>query len=195
MGEHPFQASAPAGAPPGLDACRVDRRDRADSDRSRCNGRTAGCRPKHAFTAAVANRRKGEGFRTPAPYGTVVQGEGFRTPAPYRTVVRLLGPAFESLPRRKPRGGWGLVRRARPMEILGWRTNRSRDFGRWRRGEFAAGVKTTRFFAQGSARGGCRRGGWRGTGERVRTSASCSGARLEAGRNGVARRMAGRRRS
>ena len=35
------------------------------------------------------------------------KGEGFRTPAPYGTVVRLPGPAFESLPRRKPRGGWG----------------------------------------------------------------------------------------
>jgi hypothetical protein len=42
----------------------------------------------------------------------VRNGEEFRTPAPYETVVRLLGPAFESLPGRKPRGGWGLVGRA-----------------------------------------------------------------------------------
>ena len=32
-------------------------------------------------------------------------GEGFRTPALCRTVVGVLGPAFESLPRRKPRVG------------------------------------------------------------------------------------------
>jgi hypothetical protein len=120
---------------------------------------------------------------------------GFRTPAPYEAVVRLLGPAFESLPRRKPRGGWGLVRRARPMEILGWRTKRSRDFGRWRRGEFAAKVKATSLFAEDFVSGGRRRGGWRGTGDRVRTSASCSGAWLEAERSGFARRKAGRRRS
>src|SRR5271165_7403562 len=54
---------------------------------------------------------EGEGFRTPAPWRTVVQGEGygegFRTPAPWRTVVRGLGPAFETLPRRKPRAGRG----------------------------------------------------------------------------------------
>src|SRR5271166_4366187 len=42
--------------------------------------------------------------------GTLINarlGEGFRTPAPWRTVVRGLGPAFESLPRRKPRAGRG----------------------------------------------------------------------------------------
>ena len=38
----------------------------------------------------------------------VAKGEGFRTPAPWGTVVRVLGPAFESLPRRKPRGGRAL---------------------------------------------------------------------------------------
>ena len=73
--------------------------------------------------------------------GSVVNfrfGEGFRTPAPYETVVQHLGPAFESLPRRKPRGGLGLVRRARPMEISGWRTKRSSGFGGWRLEEFAA---------------------------------------------------------
>jgi hypothetical protein len=30
-------------------------------------------------------------------------GEGFRAPALFRTVVQALGPALESLPRRKPR--------------------------------------------------------------------------------------------
>ena len=34
-------------------------------------------------------------------------GEGFRAPAPYEMVVLDLGPASESLPRRKPRGGLG----------------------------------------------------------------------------------------
>ena len=35
-------------------------------------------------------------------------GEGFRMPAPSGTVVRDVGPAFESLPRRKPRVGRAL---------------------------------------------------------------------------------------
>jgi hypothetical protein len=47
----------------------------------------------------------------------VGKGEGFRTPAPGRRGVRVAGPAFESLPRRKPRGGRALVGRARPMGI------------------------------------------------------------------------------
>src|SRR6185437_9592320 len=38
-------------------------------------------------------------------------GEGFRSPAPCRRVMRALGPAFESLPRRKPRGGRALLGR------------------------------------------------------------------------------------
>ena len=37
---------------------------------------------------------------------------GFRAPA-FATVGRAPGPALESLPRRKPRGGWGRVWRAR----------------------------------------------------------------------------------
>jgi hypothetical protein len=44
-------------------------------------------------------------------------GEGFRTPALCRTVVGVLGPAFESLPRRKPRAGRGAVFWARSMGI------------------------------------------------------------------------------
>jgi hypothetical protein len=44
-------------------------------------------------------------------------GEGFRTPALCGTVVRVAGPAFESLPRRKPRGGRTLIDRARSMGI------------------------------------------------------------------------------
>jgi hypothetical protein len=39
----------------------------------------------------------------------VAFGEGFWTPARCRTVVRARGPAFESLPRRKPRTGRGAV--------------------------------------------------------------------------------------
>ena len=39
-------------------------------------------------------------------------GEGFRVPA-FATVGRAPGPALESLPRRKPRGGWRTVWRAR----------------------------------------------------------------------------------
>ena len=52
-------------------------------------------------------------------------GEGFRTPARYGPAVRGAGPAFESLPRRKPRGGSGQVGRARLMGILASRTKRS----------------------------------------------------------------------
>ena len=78
-------------------------------------------------------------------------------------------------------------------EFLGSRTKRWWDWARWR-GEFAAGVKAASFFAEDPARVGREVGAWRGTGGRVRPSPSCSGAR-EAGRNGVARRKAGRRRS
>ena len=35
------------------------------------------------------------------------KGEGFRAPAFLRTVLQALGPALESLPRRKPWGGSG----------------------------------------------------------------------------------------
>jgi len=41
----------------------------------------------------------------------VAFGDGFRAPA-FATVGRAPGPALESLPRRKPRGGWGTVWRA-----------------------------------------------------------------------------------
>jgi hypothetical protein len=61
-------------------------------------------------------------------------GDGFRTPAPDETVVRVAGPAFESLPRRKPRGGWGWLGWTRPMEILGGRAKCWWDFGGWRWG-------------------------------------------------------------
>ncbi len=61
----------------------------------------------------------------------IVHGEGFRMPAPWGTVVRVVGPAYESLPRMKPRGGWGLVGRARPMGILASRTKRWWHFGSW----------------------------------------------------------------
>ena len=47
-------------------------------------------------------------IRAAIPYSRAF-GEGFRTPAPCGTVVRVVGPAFESLPRRKPRGCRGAV--------------------------------------------------------------------------------------
>src|SRR5271167_4039781 len=47
-----------------------------------------------------------------SPTRKVGLGEGFRAPA-FATVGRAPGPALESLPRRKPRGGRGTVCRAR----------------------------------------------------------------------------------
>jgi hypothetical protein len=120
---------------------------------------------------------------------------GFRTPAPCRTVVRVLGPAFESLPRRKPRGGCGLVGRARPMGICQSRTKRSWDFeGRWR-GLFWTGTKTTSVFEGEHAGGERGRGAWNRTGDLVRTPRFCSGAQPEAIAIGIGRRQARRWRS
>jgi len=45
----------------------------------------------------------------PGPVRKVGNGEGFRAPAPSLMVVRDVGPASESLPRRKPRAGRGAV--------------------------------------------------------------------------------------
>ena len=56
----------------------------------------------------------------------------------------------------------------------------------------SSGANTTRFFGGEDASGGCGRGGWREFAEVVRTSASCSGARLETKTIGVARREARR---
>ena len=56
-------------------------------------------------------------------------GEGFRAPALLRTVAQAPGPALESLPRRKPRGGWGLFfeRDYGDLRIAdGWRAGRRR---------------------------------------------------------------------
>src|SRR5271166_238694 len=52
---------------------------------------------------------------------------------------------------------------------------------------------TTGFFGGEDASGGYGRGAWRESAEVVRTWSSCSGARLEARRNGVAWREARRR--
>src|SRR5208337_4745293 len=61
--------------------------------------------PADAGVAAVNDDRVDyRSTSTPA----VRFGEGFRTPARCATVVRGSGPAFESLPRRKPRGGRAL---------------------------------------------------------------------------------------
>ncbi len=43
----------------------------------------------------------------------------------------LWGRRTKAFPRRKPRGGWGLVGRARPMGILASRTKRWWPFGGW----------------------------------------------------------------
>ena len=75
-------------------------------------------------------------------------GEGFRAPALLRTVLQALGPALESLPRRKPRGGLGLFF--------------ERDYGdlriadRWRAGRRQPGILGV---LVGSGDGGCLR--WR----------------------------------
>ena len=117
---------------------------------------------------------------------------GFRTPACCRRAGLGGVPASESLVRRKPRGGRGAVwsGAARPMGILGSRTVRWWGFGgRWR-AMFSVGAKTTGFFEGEDATGGCGRGAWRRSADLVRTSPSCSSARLEARRNGVARRGA-----
>ena len=65
--------------------------------------------PCHKLIAFPAGSlQNGRSWRLPPFVGAnlkVCNGEGFRTPAP-NDGVRLLGPASESLPRRKPRGGW-----------------------------------------------------------------------------------------
>ncbi len=56
-------------------------------------------------------------------------GEGFRAPALLRTVLQAPGPALESLPRRKPRGGWGLFFERAYGDLRnadGWRARRRR---------------------------------------------------------------------
>jgi hypothetical protein len=118
-------------------------------------------------------------------------GAGFRTPA-LRDGRAGSGPAFESLPRRKPRAEralfrWGAIygdlriadgaslsRLCRVATVLAARAKRQGAFGR------------------GNGRAWRRVGGRRRTGELVRTSASCSGA-VEARGNGVARREGQRR--
>jgi hypothetical protein len=59
-----------------------------------------------------------------------------------------------------------------------------------RDGFLSAGTKTTSVFEGEHASGGCERCAWRRTADLAGTSASCSGARLEARRSGVARREA-----
>ena len=60
-------------------------------------------------------------------------------------------------------------------------------------GSLAAGPATASVFGRENARAWRRGGGRRRTGDLVRASSSCSGARLEAKRSGVARREARRR--
>jgi hypothetical protein len=61
--------------------------------------------------------------------------------------------------------------------------------GRWR-AVLPAGPTTAGVFGREDARAWRRRAGRRRAGDRVRTSASCSGARLEAKAIGIARREA-----
>ena len=117
-------------------------------------------------------------------------GEGFRTPALCRTVVGVLGPGFESLPRRKPRVGreavwlgaaYGDFRLADGSRLSPRRLV-ARNLG--------GGTGDADVFGREDARAWRGHGGRRRTGDLVRTSASCSGARLEARRSLVARREA-----
>ena len=71
-------------------------------------------------------------WRFPTFHGAnlkVGKGEGFRAPALLRTVLQAPGPALESLPRRKPRGGWGLFFERAYGDLRnadGWRARRRR---------------------------------------------------------------------
>jgi hypothetical protein len=144
-------------------------------------------------------------------------GEGFRTPAACGRVVRVAGPAFESLPRRKPRVGKGAVwsgagygdflgrgRSARGTSVAGGGDTWRRGYlaagilgggDTWRREYLAAGKKTTSFFAENPARVERERDAWRRNAELLKTASCCFGARPEGRRNGVARREAPRQSS
>src|SRR5208337_5553591 len=98
-------------------------------------------------------------------------GEGFRTPAICRTVVGVLGPAFESLPRRKPRVGRDAVWSGAAYGDFRSRTGRVCRRGGWRRAILAAGPTTAGVFGREYARAWRGRGGRRRTGDLVRTSA------------------------
>src|SRR5208283_3680891 len=87
--------------------------------------------------SARTRRKRGKFHLTGSVVGLNFRfGEGFRTPAPCGTVVRVVGPAYESLPRRKPRGGWGLVVGA---GCGGWLGGRAL-WGFWRHGPSAGGT-------------------------------------------------------
>ncbi len=107
-------------------------------------------------------------------------GEGFRTPAPCGTVVRVVGPAFESLPRRKPRAGRGAVWSGATYGDFriadGWCVS---GRGRWR-AILAAETMMTSAFGREDGRAWRGYGGRRRTDDLMRTSACCSGARVGA---------------
>ena len=117
---------------------------------------------------------------------------GFRTPALCRTVAGVLGPAFESLPRRKPRVGGDAVRSG--AAYGDFRIGDGLRFSPrgWWRPILAAGLTMAGVSGREYGRAWRGRGGRRRAGDLVRTSASCSGARLEARRSLVARGRARR---
>ena len=124
-------------------------------DRPRTRRRRSAARRDRQLGAHSRQSVRSRSFRKPDvrlkdAYGRL--GEGFRTPALCRTVVGVLGPAFESLPRRKPRGGRVPFGRARTMEILGSRTARvCRREGWW--GAILAAGPATQAYLVASIRG------------------------------------------
>ena len=78
------------------------------SSRSCVAGKPEGLRPSRPpFTGDRTRASTASASGTQKYAGDDRLGEGFRTPAPCGTVVRGPGPAFESPPRRKPRAGRG----------------------------------------------------------------------------------------
>jgi hypothetical protein len=64
-----------------------------------------------AGQADVVPAQRDHMLQVPGPISNSRKGEGFRAPALCTTVERGAGPAFGSLPRRKPRGVQGAVSR------------------------------------------------------------------------------------
>jgi hypothetical protein len=105
---------------------------------------------------------------------------GFRTPTLCRTVAGVLGSAFESLPRRKPRVGREDVWSGAAYGDSGAANGAGGCFSGRRRAVRWARTKATSVFAGEPASGECERCTWRRTVDLARTSPCCSGARPEA---------------
>ena len=118
-------------------------------------------------------------------YGPSYEGFGRR---PLRDVRASCGAGVRKPPKEETAGRkGGRLIRALPMGILGSRTARVCRRGGWWRAILAAGPTAAEVFGREYARAWRERGGRRRTGDLVRTSASCSGARRKARRSGVAR--------